>query len=260
MNETHVIVYPNESLLAQAVAARLIARLAEVQASKGGVGLVLAGGSVAVASLAAVGQSPARDAVDWAAVDLWWGDERYLPAGDPERNETQARRALLDALPLQRSRVHPMPAAESEVGQDVPLSGVDDAAADYAAELARHAPDGQKLPEFDVLLLGVGPEGHTASIFPESPAVYEQRPVAAVHGCPKPPPQRITLTLPAIRTADEVWLLAAGKAKAGAISMALQGAGEVQIPAAGTTGRTRTLWLLDQTAAAEVPAELRTPW
>ncbi len=256
MGGTHVIVHPDESLLAQAVATRLIARLAEVQASKASASLVLAGGGVAVASLAALARSPARDAVDWTAVDVWWSDERYLPTGDPERNETQARHALLDALPLQPSRVHPMPAAETENAR--PLS-VDDAALGYRVELARHAAAGQELPAFDVLLLGVGPEGHTASIFPESPAVYEQGPVVAVHDCPKPPPERITLTLPAIRSAAEVWLLAAGKAKAAAIGAALRGTDEAGVPAAGARGRTRTLWLLDEAAAAEVPGELRAP-
>ncbi len=113
------------------------------------------------------------------------------------------------------------------------------------------------MPHIDVLLLGVGGEGHIASIFPESPAAYEERTVVAVRGCPKPPPTRITLTFPAITSADEVWLVAAGAAKASAIGMALGGAGPVQVPAAGARGRHRTLWFLDRDAATEVPQTLR---
>jgi 6-phosphogluconolactonase len=131
----------------------------------------------------------------------------------------------------------------------------EEAAEAYAELLAAAArpEDHYPAPGFDVCLLGVGEEGHTASIFPGSPAVYEQeRPVVAVHGCPKPPPVRITLTLPAIRHAQEVWLITAGEGKAAAVAMGLGGAGEVAIPAAGALGRLRTLWLLDKTAATKV--------
>jgi 6-phosphogluconolactonase len=103
-------------------------------------------------------------------------------------------------------------------------------------------------------MLGVGEEGHTASIFPDSPAVHEtERSVVAVRDCPKPPPTRLTLTLPAIRHANEVWLLTTGDAKAAAVAMALGEAGEVGIPAAGANGRHRTLWLLDKAAASKLP-------
>ena len=100
-------------------------------------------------------------------------------------------------------------------------------------------------------MLGVGPDTHVASLFPELPAVREtERTVVGVHGAPKPPPTRISLTLPAIRAAREVWLLAAGEDKAKAAAIALSGAGEVQAPAAGAYGRSRTLWLLDAAAAS----------
>ena len=109
-------------------------------------------------------------------------------------------------------------------------------------------------------MLGVGPDTHVASLFPELPAVREtERTVVGVHGAPKPPPTRISLTLPAIRAAREVWLLAAGEDKARAAATALSGAGEVQAPAAGAYGRARTLWLLDAGAAAQLPRSLYTP-
>jgi 6-phosphogluconolactonase len=248
-----VLVHHDAELLAQAVAARLVTRLVDACAGGASASLVLTGGRIGTRVLAELAAAPARDAIDWRRLDIWWGDERFLPAGHPERNETQAREALLDTLPLDPARVHPMPASDGPAGDDPEA-----AAAAYAAELAAAArPGSEQLPHFDVLLLGVGEEGHVASVFPEMPAAYEQRPVTAVRGCPKPPPVRVSLTLPAINTAEEVWLLATGTEKAGAIAMALSGAGPVQVPAAGVHGVERTLWLLDRAAASQVPVRLR---
>jgi 6-phosphogluconolactonase len=248
VSTTEVLVYPDADELASAAAARLMSRIGDAQGARGTASVVLTGGGVGIGLLRALRDSPARDGIDWARLDVWWGDERFLPAGDPERNETQAREALLDAVPLDPARVHPMPAA----GGDDP----EEAAARYADELAAAARPGHALPRFDVLLLGVGGEGHVASIFPEAPAAYEERMVAAVRGCPKPPPTRITLTFPAITSADEVWLITAGASKASAVGMALGGAGRVQVPAAGAVGGVRTLWMLDRDAATEVPQTL----
>lgn len=247
-----VVVHANAALLAQAVAARLAVRMLDAQAERGFASVVLTGGGVAAEVYRALRDSPARDAVDWSRVDIWWGDERFLPSGHPERNETQAREALLDALPLQPSRVHPMPAADGPDGNDPEA-----AAARYAEELGAAAPGTALLPHFDVLLLGMGEDGHVASVFPEHPVAYESRPVCAVRGAPKPPPVRLTLTLPAINTAEEVWLVVTGSAKASAVGMALTGAGPVQLPAAGVSGVDRTLWLLDRAAAAELGPRFR---
>jgi 6-phosphogluconolactonase len=253
VSETSVVVHADAGVLAPAVAARLIVKIIDAQAERGWAGIVLTGGRVAAAVLRAVRDLPAADAVDWSHVDVWWGDERFLPSGDPDRNETQARAALLDALPLDPVRVHPMPASDGPDGDDPEA-----AAQRYADELAAAAgPGNAELPHFDVLMLGVGEDGHVASVFPEHPVGYETRPVSAVRGSPKPPPVRITLTLPAIRTAEEVWLIAAGTDKAAAVGMALSGAGPQQLPAAGAVGVARTLWLLDRAAAANVPAKSR---
>ncbi|MGN9808553.1 6-phosphogluconolactonase [Micromonospora sp. BQ11] len=253
MTEASVAVHADADLLAQAVAARLLVKLLDAQAERGQASVVLTGGRIAAAVYRAVAALPARDAVDWSRVDVWWGDERFLPAGDPERNETQARAALLDAVPLDPARIHAMPASDGPAGNDP-----EEAAARYAAELAGAARPGTALlPHFDVLMLGVGEDGHVASVFPEHPVHYESRPVSAVRGSPKPPPVRTTLTLPAINTAEEVWLVASGADKSRAVGMALAGAGAVQLPAAGAQGTSRTLWLLDRAAAADVPARSR---
>ena len=252
-----VVVFATPALLAAAAAARLVTRVVDLQASGGSASVVLTGGGTGIAMLRELRSSPARDAIDWGRVDLYWGDERFLPAGHPERNETQAHEALLDHVPVDPDRVYPMPASDGEYGDDV------DAAADgYAALLRSHArpEDHGAVPTFDVMMLGIGGEGHTASIFPSSPAVYEtERTVVGVHGCPKPPPIRITLTLPAIRSAAEVWLATDGSDKAAAGAMALGGAGPTQIPAAGARGRRRTLWLLDRAVAAKLPRAFSPP-
>nr|WP_275404855.1 6-phosphogluconolactonase [Streptomyces sp. SID10815] len=252
-----MVVHRDKELMAQAAAARLITKIVDAQASTGSANVVLTGGRNGNGVLAALAAAPARDAIDWGRLDLWWGDERFLPEGDPERNVTQARAALLDSVPLDPKRVHVMPASDGPYGGDV------EAAADaYAEELARAAgPENHgAVPAFDVLMLGVGPDTHVASLFPEHPGVREtERTVIGVHGSPKPPPTRVSLTLPAIRSAREVWLLAAGEDKANAVAMALSGAGELQAPAAGAQGRTRTLWLLDTPAASQLPRSLYPP-
>ena len=247
-----IVVLRDADVLAESVAARLLTRLVDCQALRGHADIVLTGGGVGIAALAAVGGSPARAAVDWSRVDVWWGDERYVPADDPERNERQAREALLDGLDLDPKRVHPMGALDGPDGDDV-----DAAAARYAAELRSAAPPGFAVPPFDVLLLGMGPEGHTASIFPESPAAHDDRLVVGVHGCPKPPPTRISLGFSALNAAREVWMVVAGPDKAPTVALALSGAGRLQVPAAGVAGAVQTLWLLDEAAAGALPRDLR---
>ncbi len=252
MAAPEVLVHPDAARLASAAAARLLTRLVDVTGARGSASLVLTGGAIGIQVLAAVAAAPARDAVNWRQLEIWWGDEAFRPGGDPARVETQARAALLDHLDLSQDRVHPMP------GGDGPDGGDPQAAADrYAAELrsaARAAGPGD-VPAFDVLLLGIGPDAHVASLFPGLPAVSEQRrAVVAVTGAPKPPPTRISLTLPAITAAREVWVLAAGADQGEAVRLALSAAQPTKVPAAGARGRERTLFLLDRDAAARMQA------
>jgi 6-phosphogluconolactonase len=260
-----VIIHRDGELLAKAVAARLVTRLVDAVSARGHGSVVLTGGGIGTQVLAELAAAPARDAVDWRHLDIWWGDERFMPSGDPERNETGARAALLDHVDVSPERVHPMPPSDGPDG-----ANPEEAAARYASWLlaasqpedplppahlpgALHSPF--MVPSFDVLMLGIGPEAHVASLFPGMPAVYEeQRTVVAVHGSPKPPPTRLTMTFPAITAAREVWIIASGEDKAGAIRLALSGAGPDQVPAAGARGRQQTLFLLDRAAAAAVRA------
>ena len=256
MNVPEVVVYRDGPLLAQAVAARLVTGLTDAFAARGGASVVLTGGGIGTKVLAELAAAPARDAIDWPHLDIWWGDERFVPAGDPDRNETGARAALLDHVGVDPARVHPMPGPDGPDGDDPEA-----AAARYASWLADAAradeagPDGHgPVPSFDVLMLGIGPEGHVASLFPGLPTLGDTRPVVAVRNSPKPPPTRLSLTLPSLQAAREVWILASGEEKADAVALALTGEGPAPVPAAGARGRQRTLFLLDGAAAAKVPA------
>jgi len=247
-----VVVHRDAQLLADAAAARLVTAIVDAQSSRGEADIVLTGGSMGSALLASLGHSAARDAIDWRCLNIWWGDERFLPAGDPDRNETQARMALLDAVPLDPARVHGMPTSDGPDGGDV-----DAAAARYGLQLAAAAPRGRDVPEFDVVMLGVGPDAHVASLFPEHPALHERdASTIGVRGAPKPPSTRVSMTFPSLCAGRDVWFLVSGANKAGAVGLALSGAGQLQAPAAGVTGIRSTTWLLDRDAATHVPKPL----
>lgn len=254
MTAVEIVTQPDEEATARDAATRLIAALAAAQAARGSASVVLTGGGIGIAMLREVAASAARDDVDWRAVEVFWGDERFVPAGDAERNDAQAREALLDALPLDPARVHPMAAADApeDAGGGDPDLAADAYAKTLSSAAARLGGSGP-IPAFDVLLAGCGPEGHVLSVFPDSPAVHAAAAgVVAVRDCPKPPPTRVSLTLPAARHAREVWLVASGAGKAEALARAHGGASEVDVPLAGLRGTERTLWLLDQEAAAQL--------
>lgn len=261
--DPRVSIHPDSSVLMAAIAARLITKLVDVQDKYGEATVVLTGGTVGIGTLRAVADSPAAPAVDWSRVNFWWGDERFVAADDPDRNTKQAFDALLSHIPVDPDRIN-QPASSDEF--DTP----EEAAEDYARRLreaaqAEHAADMSddradepgSLPRLDVVLLGVGPDAHVASLFPEQGGIREKSlTVVGVRNSPKPPPMRISLTLPAINTATEVWMVVAGEDKAGAVGLALAGANPVQVPAAGPRGTSRTLWLIDENAASRVPQQL----
>jgi 6-phosphogluconolactonase len=226
---------------------RLIGVIDAAVAARGRALIVLTGGGNGNRLMSYLGAHGQR--IDWAKVHLFWGDERYVAEDDDERNDKQAREALLDHIDIPARNVHAMPARDGEFDSDLAA-----AALSYEQLLAANAEPGDPAPNFDVHLLGVGPEGHINSLFPDTPAVRETaRLVVGVEDSPKPPPLRITLTLPAIQRSREVWLLVSGAEKAEAVAAAIGGADPVSIPAAGAVGREQTVWFLDTAAAAKIP-------
>jgi 6-phosphogluconolactonase len=236
-----ILLHAGPDEVAEALAARLMARLTEIQRDFRVPQLALTGGRIATRAFRKLAAEGPNSAVDWSRIELWWGDERFVPANDAERNAEPAL-DLFAPLALDTDRIHAMPASDG--GLDL-----DQAAEAYARELSDVI--------FDICLLGMGPDGHVASIFPEHPSSYAEGDVIAVRSSPKPPPERISLTLPVINRSQEVWFVVGGTDKAAAAKMALLGAGPVQVPAAGVSGAERTLWLMDRDAAAELPTDLQ---
>lgn len=230
-----VIVLADAAAVAEAAAARLVCFLLEAQSLTAPIHVALTGGSEGVEVLRRVRANPLLSAVSWPDVHFWWGDERFVEADSPERNDAQARAALLDHLPESPGGVHPVAAA----GQGLTLER---AAAGYGDELRRLR------VRFALVLLGVGRDGHVASIFPGGPdGAGAAAPAAfAVPASPKPPPARVSLTMDTINAADEVWLVAAGSPKHDAVAAAWAA---TSVPAARVAGRRRTLWLVDAAAA-----------
>ncbi len=242
-----VELHDNATELARGVAGALLRRLVDAQVRHGIASVVLTGGGIGIAVLREVNAHPDRDILDWRRVDVWFGDERYLPEGHPDRNDTQAQDALLDAVSLDPARVHLLPAP---VGPGPGPGGDDaDAAAElYARELESVSGTPGTAPHFDVCLLGLGPDGHVASLFPGRPSLDAKTLTIAEHESPKPPPVRISLTYAAINNAADVWLLASGAEKALAVRSRLTGALPAEVPAVGVAGRERTVLWVDEAA------------
>jgi 6-phosphogluconolactonase len=178
--------------------------------------------------------------VDWGAAHFWFGDERFVDSDSEERNAVQARAAFLDAVGA--TRVHEVPAADQ-------VADAEAAAASYGDLLRAEGSDA-----FDVLMLGVGPDGHIASLFPHHPGLDVTGTItAAVHDSPKPPPDRVTLTFEALERSHVVWFVVSGEGKADAVARALAADGSIaDTPARGVKGMTETTWFLDHDAASRL--------
>ena len=252
-NERRVLVHPDKEALAASVAARFLTKTIDILDDLGAANVALTGGTMGIAVLEAVNGSPARDTIDWSKVHFWWGDERFVEKSSEERNERQAREALLDHLPVPPENIHPFPASDE-------IADLDEAASVYAAELAAFAPEGQEFPRFDITFLGVGPDGHIASLFPDRAGIREtEATVVAVRDSPKPPPERLSLTRPVLNASDRIWLVLSGSDKASALGLALAGASYTEVPVAGAKGRKRTVFFVDKEAAVDVPENLIAP-
>jgi 6-phosphogluconolactonase len=208
-------VHPDAETAAQAAAARIAAAIAVAQAARGGAHVALAGGNTPRRAYELLAPLLAGSVlIDPGRVDWWFGDERCVPPDDPSSNYRLVAESLLAAAHIPPDRVHRIH------GEDPPLV----AAAAYEEELRQIvSPDESGLPALDVALLGLGEDGHTASLFPGDPALQVTVALVIPVVAAKPPPNRITLTLPVLRAAREVIILATGAGKTDAVARVLAG-------------------------------------
>lgn len=252
MSAPEVVVHEDASTLAGDVASRLLERIEEAQARGEVPHIGLTGGTIADAIHREVARRADDSSVDWSRVVIWWGDERFVPSASDDRNARQASTALLDQLlqadpPLDPANVHEVPASDE-------VASVEESAAAYSATMRSEGAG-----YFEILMLGVGPDGHIASLFPGHPdADITDQIAIAVHDSPKPPPLRVSLTFEAMDRARAVWFLVSGAEKAAAVAAALTlpasaGGDRREIPARGVVGTEETVWLIDAAAASELP-------
>ncbi len=241
-NPPRIEVHESRDALATAIAGELLTRLTDAQSSGHEPQIALTGGSIAEAVHRELARLSTGSEVDWSHVVVWWGDERFLEPASPDRNAAQAQDAFLGQVDADPAKVHPMPSTET-------AASVDEGASAYADELRTFGSGA-----FDVLMLGVGPDGHIASLFPGFPQLDADDQIAVpVTDSPKPPPERISLTFAALNRSKAVWFLVSGEEKSGAVARALaEGTDVHDIPAAGVTGSEETIWFLDREAASQL--------
>jgi 6-phosphogluconolactonase len=191
-----------------------------------------------------------RDTIPWPRLHLFWGDERYVPPDDANSNYRLVRESLLDHVPIPKENVHPMP---------TDLRDPNDAAAAYEETLRERFPP--PCPRFDLVLLGMGTDGHTASLFPGSPALAERTRWVATARASVEPRVRLTLTLPVLNRASLIFFLVTGAEKADALRRVLAGPPEASpYPAAAVRPEDgRIVWWVDEQAARSLPRTLLPP-
>ena len=237
-----VEVHESADGLATAVAGELLVRLADAQAAGHEPQIALTGGTIADAIHREVARLSASSEVDGSRVVVGWGDERFVAPDSPDRNARQARAAFLSSVGADPGKVHERPSTA-----DAP--DVDAGAIAYSEAVRLHGSG-----EFDVMMLGMGPDGHVASLFPGFPQLdVDDRIAVGVTDSPKPPPERISLTFAALNRSKSVWFLVTSEEKAPAVARALAaGTDRHDCPAAGVTGAEETIWFLDRAAASQL--------
>jgi 6-phosphogluconolactonase len=240
-----VVTLPSPDDVAERVAREVLALVREAQVAGRDPRLVLTGGTIARSVHAAMART--EEPPDWGRVDFWWGDERYVPSDDEQRNAGQAWADLLSRVPVDSDRVHAMPASDDD------YVDVEAAAWAHGEELSA-AVDGLGAgePWFEVLMLGIGPDGHCASLFPGRGEVASEAVVLAVRDSPKPPPVRITMGMTTLRRARHVVFVATGDEKADAVAGSVAGTAVRETPSAGPRGLESTTWYVDEAAAARL--------
>ncbi|MFM6977222.1 MAG: 6-phosphogluconolactonase [Micrococcales bacterium] len=232
MSKVVVNRFKDADSLARGAAEEFVTRLAELLSELPEVHIQLTGGTIGIATLAAIAEREDAHLLDWSRVHIWWGDERFVEAESSDRNAVQANKAMLSKLPP--ASLHEFPASDEGMT-------LDEAANFFAAEVAAIK------PHFSLALVGMGPDGHICSLFPGKPAIAAGVQVIAEHDSPKPPPQRLSFSYEAMNAVDEIWFVIAGADKQDAVSAAFGDEPE-SLPVGRIQGRIKTVWFVDQSA------------
>jgi len=233
--------------VSQAAAVEFVRCAAEAVAARGRFSVALSGGSTPQRLYQLLALPPHRAEVDWTKVEVFWGDERCVAPDHKDSNYRMAREAMLDKLPIPAGQVHRMEAERADRAS---------AARDYQSILARVLP-GSAPPALDLVLLGMGPDGHTASLFPGTRALEEKSAWVVVNYVPKFATDRITLTVPILNRARQVLFLVAGTDKAERLAEVLEGPHEpTRLPSQLIRPEGRLVWFLDRAAAARLTTSL----
>ena len=255
--EPKVFIARDPDALADGAAVRLAERLVEGVAFRGRADVALTGGSTPRAMYRRLLDRQLRDRVDWTRVHLWWGDDRFVPRADPLSNVSLADEALLapDGIPIPPANVHPFP-TDRAIQEGL---GPDWCAATYAAEVVAALPSVDGWPSFDVVLVGIGGDGHLLSVFPGSPALSSDLVGLAIpaptHIEPHVP--RVTLNPAIVVTARRVLAMAAGAAKARVVAAILEGPRDPAALPGVLARRSSATWVIDATAASALGRSTR---
>lgn len=240
----YVATYPDSDTLSHQAAQFTIRIAAESLVTHGRFMIALAGGSTPKKLYALLASEPYRDQLDWALLEVFWSDERCVPPDDSESNFRMAQETLLSKVPIPASQIHRMPADQSDH---------EAASQAYITEM-RHSFGTGGIPGFDLIQLGMGPEGHTASLFPHQPSLHERERLVLPVTTPKPPPDRLTFTPPLLNAARHVLFLVTGNEKADAVQAVLEGEynpdeypAQIVHPTSG-----EVTWMLDTAAASKL--------
>jgi 6-phosphogluconolactonase len=209
----HIAIYPDIDTISQHAAAYIMHIARESIVTRGRFTIALSGGNTPRKLYGLLASEPYNSQIDWQLVDIFWSDERCVPPDDPESNYFMAHEVLLSRISIPVDQVHRMPA--DQLNRDA-------ASLTYTREMQRvFSTNG--IPDFDLLQLGMGPEGHTASLFPHQPSLYERERLVMPVTVPKPPPDRLTFTPPILNAARHVLFLATGADKADALRAVIEG-------------------------------------
>ena len=237
MGSQELRIFENADAVAEQAAADLKLFILDVLSRQDELNLAVTGGTVGIKTLAEFSKV-VDDSIDLNRLNIWWGDERYVPLDDSDRNSHQAEQVLLANLNIPATNIHlfPVPGAQEHI---------QDAAAKFGQEFDK------RNISFDLMIMGMGPDGHIASLFPGKSSLTSESSVIAEVDSPKPPKQRLTFGLRVINESKNIWFTVAGFDKADAVSEVISNP-LCDLPAAKISGKEETVWYLDQTASSKL--------